>query len=210
MLYSNRKRTRKEDLLAFLPLLFQTADVGKLTRAPQLFVNRARKRGEITPIIRGYYVNTWKSRITEKEPSIEQIACFARRPSYISCEWALNAHNIIDQAPTVCTAVTLSSSVGQRNRIELGSMAIEYSRIKEELFWGYDVADGARIALPEKAILDTVYLRRKLPVADEINWEFVDLGKLRAFADKYPRTVRTYLRATVPEPPAVAYRTRSG
>lgn len=194
MLSSNRKRTAKQEILAFLPLLFQSIDAGKLTSAPQLFLNRARKRGDITCIIKGYYINTWKSKIIGEEPSIEQIACFVRRPSYISCEWALNAHNVIDQAPTVCTVITLSSSVGRRNRIDLEGTEIEYSKIKEELFWGYEFANNAHLATPEKAILDTVYLRRKLPVADEINWEFVDLKKLQNFMSKYPKSVRAYLQ----------------
>lgn len=186
----------KEEVLAFLPLLFQSTDVGKLTSAPHLFINRARKRGDIDCIIKGYYINTWKAKITEERPSIEQIACFVRRPSYISCEWALNAHNVIDQVPTVCTVITLASSVGLRNRIDLEGTDIEYFKIKEKLFWGYEFANNAYMALPEKAILDTIYLRQKLPVPDEINWEFVDREKLRNFMIHYPQTVRSHLAAS--------------
>ena len=142
---------------SFLPMLFQSADASKLTSAPQLFLNRAKKRGDIHLIIRGYYINTWKTRITGETPTIEQIACFVRRPSYISCEWALNAHNILDQAPSVCTVITLSSSVGQRNRIDLGEVVIEYSKIKPKLFKDFEFTNGAHIASPEKAILDTIY-----------------------------------------------------
>ncbi|RJQ65699.1 MAG: hypothetical protein C4530_00195 [Desulfobacteraceae bacterium] len=191
---ADRRRSGKEEILAFLPLLFQSADVGKLTGAPHLFLNRARKRGDIKCIVKGYYINTWKAKITGKNPSIEQIACFVRRPSYISCEWALSAHNVIDQVPTVCTVITLVSSVGRRNRIDLEGTGIEYSKIKERLFWGYEFANNAYMALPEKAILDTIYLRQKLPVSDEINWEFVDRGKLRNFLVSYPQAVRSYLQ----------------
>ena len=193
-----RKRIRKEDILSFLPLLFQSADAGKLTSAPQLFLNRARKRGDISQIIRGYYLNSWKSRIIGKEPSIEEVACFVRRPSYVSCEWALNIHNILDQAPRVCTVITLSSSVGKRNRINLGDTVIEYSKIKPELFTGFEFIDGAHIARPEKAILDTLYLRRQLPVMDELNWQFVDFEKLKTAAHSYPKSVRDFLSSLVP------------
>ena len=199
MTSSKGKRTTRQDILAFLPLLFQSADVGKLTRAPHLFLHRAKARGEISAIIKGYYINAWKGNITGQTPSIEQIACFVRRPSYISCEWALNAANVIDQAPTVCTVITLSPSVGRRNRIFLGNTAIEYSKIKESLFWGYEVSNGAYLATAEKAILDTVYLRGKLPVVDEMNWEFVDLKKLKKSLDKYPRSVQRYVKAVISE-----------
>jgi len=192
---SKRQRTPRQEILAFLPILFQSADAAKLTRAPHLFLHRAKEKGEISSIIRGYYVNTWKSGITGETPSIETIACFVRRPSYISCEWALNAANVLDQAPTVCTVITLAPSVGRRNRICLGSTEIEYSKIKDSLFWGYESANNAHMATPEKAILDTVYLRGALPMADEMNWQFVDSKKMRKYLDRYPRFVQEYLNS---------------
>ena len=206
---SPEKHKRSQDLLTFLPILFRSVDAGKLTSSPQIFLNRAVKRGDIARLIRGYYVNTWKGRITGEQPTIEQIACFLRRPSYISGEWAMNAHSLIDQAPTVCTVITLAPSVGQRNRVMLGATAIEYSRIKEELFWGYEFANGAYLASPEKAILDTIYLRGKLPVADEINWDFVNVKKLKKSAEHYPLSVRKYLRELI-EIPARTTPVKSG
>lgn len=197
MTSSKRKHTARQDILAFLPLLFQSSDVGKLTGAPHVFLHRAKERGEISAIIKGYYINTWKGAITGKTPSIEQIACFVRRPSYISCEWALNAGNVLDQAPTVCTVITLAPSVGRRSRIQLGQVGIEYSKIKESLFWGYEFTNDAYLATTEKAILDTVYLRGKLPVVDELNWDFVDLIKVKKLLDKYPRSVQRYMETVV-------------
>jgi hypothetical protein len=191
---SNRNRTRGTDILSFLPLLFRSVDAEKLTSAAPLFLNRAVHRGDIRRLMKGYYVNSWKSRITGKAPSIEEIACFLRRPSYISCEWALNAQSVIDQAPTVCSVITLAPSVGKRNRVELDGTTLEYSRIKAELFWGYNFANNANLAAPEKALLDILYLRRRLSMADEINWEFVDPQKLTQFALRYPPFVQAALR----------------
>jgi len=195
---STRKRIKGSDLLSFLPILFRAVEVAKLTTAPHLFLNRAVQRGEIKRLMKGYYVNSWKSRITGKAPSVEQIACFLRRPSYISCEWALNAQSVLDQAPTVCSVITLAPSVGRRNRVDLEGIMLEYSRIKGELFWGYNGADGANIATPEKALLDILYLRRHMAMADEINWEFVDLKKLDKFAAEYPPFVQALLRKMRP------------
>ena len=55
------------------------------------------------------------------------------------------------------------------------------------------------MATAEKAILDTVYLRGKLPMVDEMNWEFVDPKKLKKFLGKYPNFVQKYLKAVYRE-----------
>lgn len=195
---SSPRHKRSQDILAFLPALFTSADLAKLVPVPHIFANRAVRRGDITRLMRGYYANSWKNSLTGDQPSLEQIACFLRRPSYISCEWAMNAHNILDQAPMVCTVVTLASSVGLRNRVNIESFAIEYSRIKEPLFWGYSYTEGAYLATPEKALLDTIYLRGNLPVADEINWEYLETRRLIKMVMKFPRRVRAFLEQLLP------------
>jgi hypothetical protein len=48
------------------------------------------------------------------------------------------------------------------------------------------------VAEPEKALLDWIYLTRQegLPTPlDEINLPFLNPGKLRAYAEKFPKTV---------------------
>ncbi len=148
------KKKKTVDILRFLPSLFRYADASKLTSNPNVFLTRALKAGYVSRIMRGVYFNTFK-----EAPSVEEVACYLRTPSYISCEWALNYHNIILQVPSVCTVITLSSSVGERNRVTYRETAVEYSRISENLFYGFETREGFNIASPEKALLDTVYLR---------------------------------------------------
>jgi len=191
---STEKRIRSEDILSFLPALFRAVDVEKLSPSPPAFLNQAVKNGRLERIMRGYYLNLWKCRITGQWPSVEQIGCFLRQPSYVSCEWALNFHNILEQVPTVCTVVTLAPSVGRRNRVELPEVVLEYSRVKNTLFGGFEYHDGANIALPEKALLDTLYLHLTLPVPDELNRENIDPDKLRKMAAPFPETVKRKLQ----------------
>ena len=47
------------------------------------------------------------------------------------------------------------------------------------------------IAEPEKALLDLVYFRGKIPL--ELNLEFIDFSKLAAYVERYPPKVRRLL-----------------
>lgn len=49
----------------------------------------------------------------------------------------------------------------------------------------------------EKALLDWIYLSRQegLPTPlDEVNLQFLNAGKLRAYADKFPKTVNETIK----------------
>src|SRR5665647_1551976 len=75
------------------------ADVEKFTGNANVFLTRALQNGLVERIARGVYVNAF----LKNRPAIEEVACFLRTPSYISCEWALNHHGILLQSPVVCT-----------------------------------------------------------------------------------------------------------
>ena len=76
------------------------------------------------------------------------------------------------------------------------SLTISYRKISEDLYWGFEEKrtryNNYQIALPEKALLDWIYLTRQegLPTPlDEINLQFLDRQRLREFASRFPRTV---------------------
>lgn len=109
-----------------------------------------------------------------------------RPESYISLESALVDRGIITQSPAVLTCVTLGYPKTFRSR----SVTTVY------LFWGFEQKrtryNSYRIAEPEKALLDWIYLSRQegLPTPlDEISIQFLDIAKLRSYAKKFPRTV---------------------
>jgi len=145
------------EILRQLPHLFRHADAAKYTGNVNVFLTRAQARDLVAQVMRGVYLN----RLREPVPEIEEVACFLRTPSYVSCEWALNRHGVLLQSPTVCTVLTLETSVGASRNVRFGNVTIEFSKIAPRLFTGYEGKDGYNLAIPEKALLDTVHLRKK-------------------------------------------------
>jgi len=168
-----------------LPNLFRKPDAEKIAPHTGIFLTRALKKGLIHRINRGNYINSFLYGF----PGVEEIACFLRPPAYVTCEWALNYHGITLQAPFVCTTATLSSAVGKSREIEYQGITIEFSKISPTLFFGYETLKGFYLATPEKALADTLYYRRNLPVADELELEGINRGTLIAVAKKFPSSI---------------------
>ena len=177
------------EVLRALPVpLFTTADLAKFVANPNVFLYRAGRKGYVQKIANRIY---WNVLFHSRPPTIEAVACFARQPTYVSGEWALNYHGVLLQVPTVCTAVTLHGGVGRRNRIRYGSNLIVYNRIKSSLYLPDHILsmENALMATAEKALLDTVYLRHRLPFADEMEADALDPNQLRRLARHYPPIV---------------------
>ncbi len=180
-------------ILRQLPAMFRYADVEKFTSNANVFLTRLQSKGLVERVSRGVYLNA----LREARPGIEEMACFLRTPSYISCEWALNRHGLILQSPVVCTVLTLQTAVGAARNIQFGGVTIEFSRIAPRLFNGYETKDGYNLALPEKALLDTVYLRKHIPFADELDFDRLNEKKLQTFAEEFPKVVQMRLKGMI-------------
>jgi hypothetical protein len=59
----------------------------------------------------------------------------------------------------------LGSAVGRRRTIDYQGVTIEFSRISPALFFGFSRIDHFYMATPEKALLDTLHLRKSLPTS---------------------------------------------
>jgi predicted transcriptional regulator of viral defense system len=175
--------------LKFLPALFRKVDVEKVTPHAAVFLSRAMQKGLVYRLNRGNYVNSFLCGF----PRVEEVACFLRPPAYVTCEWALNYHGISLQSPYACTAATLSTAVGKNRSVEYQGVVIEFSRISPSLFFGFTRVDQYFIATPEKAVLDTLYFRKSLPAADELELDAIDPNRLQEMAEKYPSTVKQRL-----------------
>lgn len=90
-------------------------------------------------------------------PSRFTIANLLFSPSYISLETALNYHGILSQFPHEITSVTPKKSTTK----QADGQIFSYAHIKTILFFGYEKTDDQLIALPEKALLDQLYLSSK-------------------------------------------------
>ena len=114
------------------------------------------------------------------------VANYYYGPSYISFESALSYYGILSQFPVEITSATSLKTAKYNLRDQIYS----YSRLKKDLFWGYDKKqEGFLIANPEKAILDQAYFASKGLKSfskDELDWSLVDKKKLLNYANMYP------------------------
>lgn len=171
--------------LKLVPVLFRKQDAEKVTPHAAIFLTRALKKGLVHRLSRGHYINSFLRGF----PRVEEVACFVRPPAYVTGEWALNYHGVTSQSPTVCTVITLGSAVGRHRRLEYQDVTIEFSKISPALFFGFSRIENFYMATPEKAILDTFYLRKALPTPDELEIENVHFDRLEQMARKFPQTV---------------------
>jgi hypothetical protein len=173
-------------ILRQLPLLFRHTDVQKFTGNANVFLTRAQAKGFVERVARGVYINA----LRDARPGIEEVACFLRTPSYVSCEWALNRHSVLRQAPFFCTVLTLDSAVGAKHSLVFDGVTIEFSRISAKLFNGFEAREGYNLAWPEKALLDAMHLRKAIPFRDELELEALDMKRLENLADAFAAPTR--------------------
>lgn len=185
---------KSTDLLKLLPTLFRSADVGKFTRHPEVFLSRANKEARVLRLMKGAYLNLFKCEMSGVFPEVEEVACFLKSPAYVSCEWALYHHRVLIQAPMVCTAVTLNYVSATRSDIKYHETEIEFSRISQKLFWGFVTDNLMNMATAEKALADAAYLRKRIPFADELDLDQLDLSRLADILQQYPGTTRNLVK----------------
>jgi hypothetical protein len=116
-----------------------------------------------------------------------------RPDSYISLGSALAEWGVSTRSPSALTCVT----TGFPREFRTASVQIVYRHVSQKLHWGFEVKrtrhGSYRIAEPEKAFLDWIYLQRQqgLPTAfDELSLKAIDWKKLHRYSLKFPQSVR--------------------
>ncbi|MBU4074929.1 MAG: hypothetical protein KKF28_06005, partial [Proteobacteria bacterium] len=71
-----------------------------------------------------------------------------------------------------------------------GGVTIEFSHLAPHLFTGFEARDGFNLALPEKALLDTIYLRKAIPFRDELDLDLLDKRRLERLANDFSGQTR--------------------
>jgi predicted transcriptional regulator of viral defense system len=134
---------------------FSTADAAaRLQVSPLAATHILRRLGEA-----GMARRVRKGLWTLREP-VEPLALVdvvtAPYPAYVSLQTALHLHGMIEQIPSVVYTCSLSRT--RRIRTEFGTFSVH--RVAPEFFGGFEIAprSGAKIATPEKALLDVLYL----------------------------------------------------
>lgn len=132
-------------------------------------LNEWQDKGYIKKIVKGYYIFTDRQ---INENVLCEIANKIYSPSYVSLETALAHYNLIPEGVygVTCAATRRTSSF----KTYLGSFT--YRAIKPGLFFGYDITDKFKIALPGKAILDYFYFNRQVKTEND----FVEIRVDRA------------------------------
>ena len=151
-------------------------------------LRRYESRGLVEHISNKIYINRLNQNFSPRE-----LVNILRPESYVSLESALVEQGVISQSPAILTCVT----TGYPKTFRSPSVTVSYRKISKDLYWGFEEKrtryNNYKIALPEKAFLDWIYLSRQegLPTPlDEINLQFLNHQKLREFAEKFPRTVQ--------------------
>jgi hypothetical protein len=80
--------------------------------------------------------------------------------------------------------------VGQSRAVQYQNITFEFSRIAAALFFGFTRRGGYDLATTEKALLDLLYLRGQIPLADELELSDVDFQRLDEFSKSFPKTVQ--------------------
>ncbi len=104
-------------------------------------------------------------------------------PSYVSLQSALYLHGMVDQIPAMTYLVSLARSA--RVRTAVGTYSVHH--VRPELFGGaqQDPKSGVRLASPEKALVDFLYLS---PTRSRLFAKLPELELPKAFSRRAART----------------------
>ena len=145
----------------------------------KVILSRLSAQGKIVKLGHGFYGQSLQG------IDVEQLACQIVYPAYISFEYALHLHGVLEQVPA---AITLATAKKTKTMV-LAERAVEYSHLKKELFFGYRTADHVTLAVPEKALLDELYLvglKKRSINLRELNLDKIDLKKFKKWLQLYP------------------------
>ncbi|MBI2339608.1 MAG: hypothetical protein HYU99_04465 [Deltaproteobacteria bacterium] len=121
-------------------------------------------------------------------PEILDVGLSLVSPSYLSFESALYRHNLLSQSPR--GELTMAAT-GRPRRFQTPLGAIRFVHLQPSLFFGFD---ARRIAFPEKAWLDLLYIRGRLGrrhlVSEKFYLKGLNRKRLQDFAGRFPEWVK--------------------
>ncbi|GFP20172.1 hypothetical protein HKBW3S03_01673 [Candidatus Hakubella thermalkaliphila] len=171
--------------------------------------NRATVKNQLRNwVAKGYLLRLKKNLYFLKETELKDEFVLANRlcePSYVSLESALNYYGIIPDVPFSVTSVTTKKTQEFKNQFGL----FIYRSLKPELFFGWqEVEVGERqfykIAKPEKALVDFIYLNQnsfganfpqeeRFSFGDDFNWQEFKRYTLLVKTKKFRKLVERLL-----------------
>ena len=107
---------------------------------------------------------------------------FAPNVSYVSMRSAMNIHGMISQVPNSIEVVSTGSEGPHKTTVG----AIDVHAVQGRLITGFEVKGDRKVALPEKAAFDFLYLKRHAELLPEVEtpsrYAFSE-HRLRSYAD---------------------------
>lgn len=145
------------------------------------FINSLLKYGILERAEKGKYL------VTENLGDDFWVANMLYKPSYVSLETVLNLYGILSQIPLETSSVTTK----RRTQKIIAGKLYTYFHLSPKYFFGFEKKGNALLALPEKALTDTLYFYSK--GLKKIDIEDLDLSRIkkkmvREFAGRYPQT----------------------
>jgi len=165
-------------LRALYSTAFTTRDaahlLGVTVNATAKLLDRLARVGLLVRIMRGRWV------VPDKFNRLCLPELVAGESTYVSMQSALSFHGMIDQIPSCVYGVTCGRGMVQET--PLGRVSLHH--VTPEFYTGYDTPTDIawlKIATPEKALVDTLYLRMsskgdfkslpELEFPDEFDWK---------------------------------------
>lgn len=163
-------------------IVFNLSQIRKIERDFDLRrLSEWRDKGYIRMIRKGYYIFS-DTALNEKVLSLVANKIYV--PSYISLEMALSHYNLIPEGVYGITSVTSMKT----NVFKTDFGQFMYRHIKPELFFGYSLEkynnQVIKIAEPEKAVLDFLYLNPSLKTVDDFSELRVNEHELKEIINK--------------------------
>jgi len=140
-------------LLTLNQPVLQTRDVSACLNIPHAqaskILERLVKAGRFVRLMRGKWATT-----TQIDPLILPEYLTAPFPSYVSLQSALFFHGMISQIPHTIYAVSLART--RQYSTKFGTISIHH--LQPDFFFGFEIIGQVKMATPEKALIDVLYL----------------------------------------------------
>jgi predicted transcriptional regulator of viral defense system len=150
-------------------------------------------QGLLLRLKQNLYVRREKWNAASREDKF-RLANLGQSPSYISLMTALDYYEITTQ---VQLDFFESVAVKRTKEIQLNGSVFRYSKINENLYFGFKKENAFFIATPEKALLDSFYLmsygRYSLDLS-ALDADKLDIEAIRNFSSEFPLRTRNLLK----------------
>jgi hypothetical protein len=149
---------RVQDIQSIRQFIFGTDDIARAlgisTASARVTASRYAGQGVIVRLKPGLYMLPARFQTISMEARF-RVASLLQTPSYISLTTALSYYEVSTQQQQNFIE---SAAVKRTKRIEIRELTFSFTRLKKELYDGFERRDDFFIALPEKALADAVYL----------------------------------------------------